>query len=408
MEAEQKTNIPVNGKKRYLSDLIYSILGLVVMNGVIQMVLYPYLNKQMGEERFGDVLSLISIVAIMGTTFGTAANYSRVVSTTKRKVENGDYNIFLTIIAVLSVIVSLATMLIMKDFTLWGYLGFSVLMIFTVLRYYADVEFRLNVNYKRFFIFYLFISIGYLLGVLVYPATKSWIVTMLLGEIISVVYVLAVGKIFRGSYVQKSEDFKENMKSVVLLSGTNLISALILNVDRLMLQYFEGGTAVTIFYTATLVGKIVALVSGPLNGVIIGHLAKYKGGLPAKKFVGICGGATLFGLIINVACVAVSYVFVKLMYPDVFDMAKPYFWIANAGQVFYFISGTLTVILLRFTDEKYQLYINIAYLLAFLIFAFPMVISWGIWGMAIALLIVNLLRIILIAVMGIKLLKIGG
>ncbi len=404
MEAEQKINMPTNSKKRYLSDLIYSILGLVVMNGVIQMVLYPYLNKQMGEERFGDVLSLISIVAIMGTTFGTAANYSRVVSTTKRKVENGDYNFFLTIIAVLSVIVSLATMLIMKEFTLWGYLGFSVLMIYTVLRYYADVEFRLNVNYKRFFIFYLFISIGYLLGVLVYPATKSWIVTMLLGEVISVVYVLAVGKIFRGPYVQKSEDFKENMKSVVLLSGTNLISALILNVDRLMLQYFEGGTAVTIFYTATLVGKIVALVSGPLNGVIIGHLAKYKGGLPAKKFVGICGCATLLGLIINVACVAISYVFVKFMYPDVFDMSKPYFWIANAGQVFYFISGTLTIILLRFTDEKYQLYINIAYLLTFIILAFPMVISWGIWGMAIALLIVNLMRIIMITIMGVKLL----
>ena len=151
MEAEQKT-----GKKRYLSDLIYSILGLVVMNGVIQMVLYPYLNKQMGEERFGDVLSLISVVAIMGTTFGTAANYSRVVSTTKRKVENGDYNFFLIIIAIFSLIVSLPTLLIMKELTVWGYAGFSILMIFTVMRYYADVEFRLNINYKRFFVFYLF------------------------------------------------------------------------------------------------------------------------------------------------------------------------------------------------------------------------------------------------------------
>ncbi len=402
MEAEQKT-----GKKRYLSDLIYSILGLVVMNGVIQMILYPYLNKQMGEERFGEVLSLISVVAIMGTTFGTAANYSRVVSTTKRKVENGDYNFFLTIIAILSLIVSLPTLLIMKELTVWGYIGFSILMIFTVLRYYADVEFRLNINYKRFFVFYLFISIGYVLGVLVYPVTKSWMVTMLLGEMISVAYVFAVGKIFRPPYLKKSEYFKDNIKSVMLLSGTNLISALILNVDRLMLQYFEGGTAVTVFYTATLVGKIVALVSGPLNGVIIGHLAKYKGGLSSKRFVGICGIATLLGLIINVGCVAVSYVFVKIMYPEVFDIAKPYFWIANAGQVFYFISGTLTIILLRFTDEKYQLFINIAYLLAFIILAFPMVISWGIWGMAIALLAVNLMRILMIVIMGMKLLKLS-
>ena len=391
-------------KKRYLSDLIYSIMGLVVMNGVIQVVLYPYLTKQMGADRFGDVLSLISVVAIMGTTFGTAANYSRVVSATKRKIQNGDYNIFMIMIAVVSIAVSLVAMLVMRQFTVWGYIGFYILMVATVLRYYADVEFRLNTNYKRFFIFYLLISIGYVVGVVLYPMTHSWIMAMLLGELAAVVYVVCVGTIFRRPYLKKSDDFNGNMKSVLLLSGTELIAALILNVDRLMLQYFEGGTAVTIFYTASLAGKIVSLVSVPLNGVVIGHLAKYEGKLSSKVFAGICGGGILFGLAVNAVCVAVSYVFVKLMYPDVFPMAEPYFGMANAGQVFYFVSNTLTVVLLRFTDEKYQLYINIAYLLIFMIFAFPMVIFWGIWGMAIALLIVNLIKIMLIMIMGIKLL----
>lgn len=67
------------------------------------------------------------------------------------------------------------------------------------------------------------------------------------------------------------------MRSLMLLSGTELIAAVILNADRLILQAISGGVAVTIFYAATLVGKMVSLVSVPLNGVVIGHLAKYDG-----------------------------------------------------------------------------------------------------------------------------------
>jgi O-antigen/teichoic acid export membrane protein len=395
----------MNKVKTYAGDLIYSMIGLVVMNGVIQLVLYPYLNRQLGADAFGRVLSLISVVAIMGSTFGVAANYSRMVSETKREASNGDYNIFLLIIAGVSILVSLVSMIWLKEFTLTGYIGFYLLMVVTTLRYYADVEFRLTVNYKRFLVFYLMISAGYVLGVLIYPVTHSWIIAMLAGEAAAVLYVVCKGHIFSKPYFQKSGQFKNNMVSLAFMSGTELIAALILNADRLMLQAFAGGTAVTIFYTATLVGKIVSLVSTPLNGVVIGHLSKYKGGLSSKNFGLICLAGAVLGVLINVACVGVSYVFVKIMYPDIFEMARPYFWIANAGQVFYFVSGTLTVILLRFTDEKYQLYINIIYLIIFLAISFPMVILYELWGMAAALLIVNVLKVFVIMVVGMKLLK---
>ena len=99
-------------------------------------------------------------------------------------------------------------------------------------------------------------------------------------------------------------------------------------------------------------------------------------------------------------CVGVSIVFVMIMYPDIYADVKPYLWIANAGQIYYFLSNTLTVVLLRFTDEKYQLYIHIVYMIVFIIFAVPMTLMWEIWGMAWALLIVNLIKIIAIMVVG--------
>lgn len=386
--------------KGITGDLIYSVLGLVAMNGVIQLVLYPFFNSSLGSEQFGNVLTMISLVAIMGSTFGTAANYSRMVSHTKGVDSNGDYNIFLLIIAVASVGVSIVGVLWLGEGGIVYFIGYYLLMVVTVMRYYGDVEFRLNVNYKRFLIYYLLISAGYLVGIACFKFTDSWILAMLVGEMLAVGYVIITGSIFRKPFLKPSENFKNNFVSFALLSGTELIATLILNADRIMLQAFAGGTAVTVFYAATLIGKMVSLVSMPLNGVIIGHLARYDGKLKDSTFVKLCGGSILLSLVLNVLCVGVSYVFVGIMYADIFEMVKPYFWLANLGQVFYFVSNTLTVVLLRFTDEKYQLYINLIYLAIFAVLAVPMTYVWQLWGMAWALVIVNLIKILVVAIVG--------
>ena len=386
--------------KGITGDFMYSMLGLVVMNGVIQLVLYPFLSKQLGADEFGVVLTLISIVSIMGSTFGTAANYSRMVTHMKKQDSNSDYNIFLLGVAVVSVAVSVFGLVWLKKFSVWAEVGYLLLMIFTVLRYYSDVEFRLNLNYKRFFIFYLLISVGYLIGIGTFYVLHSWMVTMLIGECMAVLYVVFTGSIYKGAVFKRTEHFAANMKSVLILSGTELIAAVILNADRIILQAVDGGTSVTVFYAATLIGKMVSLISMPLNGVIIGHLSKYNGKLKKSTFTKICLGSVVAGFIINVACVGVSYVFVAIMYKEIFSMVKPYLWLANLGQVFYFIANTLIVILLRFTDEKYQLVISIVFMISFIVLAIPMTIAMGLWGMAISLVIVNLLKILMIMLVG--------
>ena len=57
-------------------DFIFSVLALVIYNGVLQLVIYPGLETRVGAEAFGTVLYLISFVSIMGAGFGTAASYS--------------------------------------------------------------------------------------------------------------------------------------------------------------------------------------------------------------------------------------------------------------------------------------------------------------------------------------------
>ncbi len=390
--------------KGVMGDLIYSIIGLVVMHGVIQFVLYPTFNSRLGAEQFGTVLTLISVISIMSATFGTAANYSRIVCVLNKREAGGDFNLFLSVIAIIAVPVSIVSVYLFDNGSPVYCAGYFLLMVVTIIRYYADVEFRINVNYKRFLVYYLLISVGYLLGIAGLFITGSWVVAMLLGEVFAVLFVVIKGQVFRCPLFKPSQFARDNFKSLMIMSGTEIIITLILNADRLLLQVFVDSTAVTVFYAATLMGKMISLISVPFNGVLIGHLARYEGKLKSSTFAGLSFISIGVGLVINVVCTAVSYVFVKFMYPDIFEAAKAYFFVANLGQILYFISNTLTVILLKFSKEKYQLYINVVYMFAFLVIGIPATIMFGLWGLAWSLIAVNLIKILVIVLVGKKVL----
>lgn len=392
-----------NTKKKTLSiasDLIYSIAGLMLMNGILQLLINPTLNGWMGEDAFGNYQSVLAVVSIMGTTFGVAANYSRMVKHRENKDCNTDYSIFLIVISVLCIPVSAAALAMYKSFTIGAFLLLVPLTIFTVLRYYGDVNYRMNLNYKGFFIYYAVITLGYCVGLLFYKFTGKWELTILTGELLAFIYVFFSGKIFRGEPFKKSEYFSENIKSMTVLSSTNIISAVAQNTDRILLGIAAGGDAVTTFYVSTLLGKVVSLLTTPLNGVLIGYLTKYEGKITKKMYLCFTFALLGIGVLAMGGCYIGSMIFVKLFYPNVYESAKGYFFLANAGQIFYFISNCLMTVMLRIANEKYQMYLNIAYAVIFASTVIPMTLTMELTGLTYSLLIANAAKFLLIVIVG--------
>ena len=384
------------------SDLVFSIAGLMLMNGMLQLLINPMLNEWMGEAAFGNYQSILAVVSIMGTTFGVAANYSRMVRSRDKKDTNGDYNIFLVVIAVLCVAVAAGTLIVYQSFNAVHFVLLSVLTVATVLRYYGDVNYRMKLNYKGFFVYYAIITAGYCLGLLLFKfVSPVWMLTILAGEVAAVVFVLFNGNIFKGKNVlTRSENFGGTMKSVGVLSTTNLLSAVAQQSDKIILGLAMGGEAVTTFYVATLLGKVISLLTTPLNGVLIGYLTKYEGRF-TKKMVAVFTAVLLgLGIVAVAGCFIASEIFVKLFYPDVYADAEKYFLLASAGQVFYFISNCLMTVILRVASEKYQMYINIVYIIIYAATVIPLTMSFGIWGMTIALLITNAAKFAITSMVG--------
>lgn len=383
-------------------DFIFSVLALVIYNGVLQLVIYPGLNAGMGSDAFGTVLYLISVVSIMGAGFGTAASYSRMVANKDRTHENGDYNIFLLMVSGISLVVTFVALIVLKELTIALYAQVLLLMVVTVFRYYADVEWRMTIRFKDYFLFFASVSVGYVLGLLLLPYTGSWVFTIFLGEIFGIIYTVIRGRIFRAPFLKTSDSFAENLKSAWVISASNLLAALILNSDRILLRLVVGAREVTVFYTASLIGKIVAMLTTPLNGIIISYFTNYKIKLTKKLFVLISCGMLLLAALVACLCTAVSFVFVKIMYPDIFLEARSYFFLANLGQILYFISGSLMVIVMSFTKEKLQLTINLIYVAAFAVVVIPATYIAGLNGLSGGLVAINAMRLLITSAFGIS------
>lgn len=375
-------------------NLIYSVLGLVVFNGIIQFVLYPFLNKKLGDESFGVVLTLLSMVSMISSSIGCAINSTRMTYKYETESENGDYNLIIILFNILGIAVLTIFLIIINCIDIYNVIFLNLLMILTSFRYYADVEYRKNLKFFSFFLFYLIIGIGYCLGCLIYLVVPIWELSMILGEILALLFVGIRGSIFKNFFKTSSHQKKIFLLALSLFAG-ELLCAAILNADRVLLYLFIDGTAVTTFYVASLVGKIVAMVTVPLNGVIIGYLSRYTGKIDKKFVLIFMGGVLLLGLVALGCCMVVSPIIIKLLYPETYILCEPIIFYAALSQVIFFCSNIALIIVIKFMNTKFQLFINIFHFIIFIVLAIIGIKISGLLGFSICISIANGIKFIL-------------
>ncbi len=384
--------------KKKISDLIFNVLATLIMNCVLQFLCYPIFERKLGEEINGIVLTLISIVSITAGTLGSAGNYSRLVTENVHQPSNGDYNVILLIGSIICCVIGVIFLWTKNLLTPLYAITFSLLLIFTVFRYYSDVEYKIKTNFLRYFIFYLFISVGYVLGIILFNLTGLWTIAILLGEIFAVGYAFFSTDIFRKRQ-KPSVKFKIILQSCGLLIISILLENLTLNADRLVLLSLTNGTNVTYYYVASLFGKVVALLTVPINSLVISYLIRYEGDLTKKLWSIFTVSALVLGVLAVIGCYVGSIIILPILY-DWFAVVKSILMPSIISQVFFFISSVLLVILLRFFGEKKQFLLNLIYGITFFITTIICTKLNGLNGFVYSSLAVNGLRLLIVIVFG--------
>ena len=392
----KKFQVP-NIIRGFLGDAAWSVAGLVLMNVVAQFVVYPVWNRTLGSEEYGNIIFMISIMNIVAVSLGASCNYSRMRNSAGGGTNNRPY-IYTLILG--SIIIFPAFCILWQLDIITGswvdLILFYLLVCATLWRTYADVEYRLTLNYKGYFCYYLIISVGYLCGIAVFLQTRFWQLALLPGELAGLVIVAYKGSVFRKDKKLSVQQLREVVQLILMVLGGQLLSNLIFNGDRLLLKMFISGSAVTLYYLASLLGKTMSLVTMPLNSVLIGYLSKYEGKFTRKMMNRISQISVAAIVAATVACTIGSHLLIPLLYPSDYSAAKEYFFIANLSQIFYFVSTVIVnSVMLRFAAAKFQIYVNVVYAVLFCVLCVPLTLAGEIWGFCIGLLIACVARFLM-------------
>ena len=303
--------------KNQIGDSIFSLAGLVIMNAVAQIVVFPLCARRFGEVGYGNLQYLMAYINVLTVSVGSAANYARMVAPAEERVKNsGDYNVFLLLVSLVGVPFTYLVRLFggapMDNAT---YICYCLLFVAMAFRYYADVSYKITLQYRRFFLYYLFIGIGYAIGAVLVWKTGIWPLGLLVGEAMGVLYAYGGSAVLRRRAFRLSPAWRKAFRVILTFFLAEAVANLILNVDRILLKLLLGASAVTVYYLATLVGKTISVLTGPLNGVLIGYLARYEGKLTRRTMRLLTLGSLAAILVFTFVCWGGGYVAVFLLYP---------------------------------------------------------------------------------------------
>lgn len=385
-------------KKQILGNTVYTMGGMLLMNGVLQLLIYPLLNRHMGADQMGGLLYIMGLVSILCPSVGQSLNTSRLVVRRTFAVTNGDYDRSLLLFGGIgSVIAVLASIRFMTG-TGTVILTLLLLML-TTFRYYGDVEYRLNLNYRRFFVYYLVMSIGYIIGFGLYWLTDIWFFIFLTGEAASLVYVSVTGSVFR-QFFTKSDYFKVACSRGFFLMLSYLITNVTLNMDRVALKYMIGNVAVTQYYVVSLIGKTMVLLIAPINTIVISYLTRREHTLRRKEFgIAVLAGSGV-SLVFFLFCQIATPIFVRLLYPDLYEAVRGLVTVVNLTQVLGMLSAFLFILVLTFTDEKWQLFLQSGHLILMTVLVLCLTTRYGIMGFSGAVLAANVVRVFAVTALG--------
>jgi len=387
--------------RKKIINLCYSLGATAIFNVVIQFVLYPFLEKKMGEDSYGVALSVLSFIAILSGACGYAVGCARLLRVDKGRENNGTYNIILICMGLLCSIAGAVYLWTIDILSPLNLLLFSALSFLTMLRFYSDVEFRLNTDFFRYLVYYVLIALGYVAGIFLFNLSGQWMLALMAGELLCFVYAVIRCQIYRPPFFKISDQLKKITSSISFILLSTFIDNITLHADRIVLLAITGdGAAVTTYYIASLVGKIIAMLTTPINTLVISYLVRYKGGFTKKLWTAVTAATVVGGVVAFFGCWIASPILIKILYPDNLADVRPYLISAILGQVLYFVSGVLMTILLRFKGEKKQFIFNAAYAVEFFICVITGTVLGGLPGFAWAIVIANGIRFVAAVIWG--------
>lgn len=382
--------------KKFLLDSLLNIVATAIPIIILQLVTLPIIGDRLGGDQYGLIVTLISLFTVLSFPFGNVLNNIRLLVDKEYSEKQilGDFNILLISSIVLSTIMMIiGTIYYEGKFSFISISLINLISCLNLLREYLGVSFRLQLNYKKIVINNVILTIGYILGTFLFSLMGYWEFIFIFGYGFSVLYIIKNSTLLKEPVVRTDLFNSTTYKSIVLL-GSSLLTNVLNYADKLLIFPLLGPAAVTIYYTATIIGKIMSMAITPINGVILSYIARLEKFNP-KTFGLIMLLTGIVGIIGYVFTVWISPFVLSFLYPDWANESLKYIYITTATAIVGVISSVIQPFILKFNHINWQLIINGSNVIVYMVCAFVLYQFYGLMGFCIGIFISSVYQLIL-------------
>ena len=382
-------------KRKIVLDMILNIVATAIPTIVLQLLILPALAWDMPDEKYGLLVTILAFLNVVPSTMGNVLNNIRLLYNNKyiEKKYEGDFNIILLLLMGINIIVvGVFSYSYENTLTIFSLLMTLFVSVVWLAKEYFIVAFRLKIDYVAIMINNLLQVAGYCLGYVIYRFIGQWQFIYLTGYIVSLVYIFMHCSIWREKF-RITPLFKDTTWQSALLLASNLLNRVITYADKILIYPILGGEVVSVYYAATIFGKIVSLIITPVNSVVLTYLSKLK-----KKQDTMFKTAFLIGICVcfigYVCCIAISRPVLGIIYPQYVNDAMQYIYITTGTTVLYALISIVNPFILKYFPMKWQIAINGGTALFYVALCMTLLHFFGLYGFCIGALMTNLFKLI--------------
>lgn len=329
-----------------LKNIILNGVGSIFPIAVLQLIIFPILGNEFSQEEYGVIITAISYTSILSSGLGVSLNNVRLLTINRYQNKKCiDFVILFLLYQVINVVccIFIAFNLGFQQIEILLYI---FLFIIQMCKDYFVVIYLINLNYKKVCIYNSLTVVGYIAGLLLQQYFDAWMLIWIFGNIVPVFYFICFDRKYININFQITPVFFDTIKKTGSITGAALMNQVLAYADRAILFPLMGGSAVAIYYVASLVSKIISLCIGPIQGVFLSYIAKGEHKLKIRFNSTLYLGC-IFSMIAFFVCSVVSKPVIHMLYPDMAYEVMKYVNIVTLSSMIYSINSLLMAFVMK-------------------------------------------------------------
>lgn len=384
---------------KFLKDSSLNIISNLLVVVAIQLIAFPIISRVANSKEFALLIVLYGIAIVIATSLGNTLNNVRLLHREGfdyKGRENVFSKYFIAILIINLIVFTIICVFYSKTFNL----NILLMIIFSLLltsRYYLNVYFRENLNYKNILFVNLSVLIGYIIGIIIFLFIKLYSVVFLLGEVFGLIYLLRKTVFLKYFSLKRSSFQSENkniLKDYLNFSFINIVINILNYLDRFILLPIIGPVLVNVYFIASTASKMIGLVTTPINNVILSYLTVDNGNKNLKRFIQINIGIIIVSIPMFFIVKYSSLLVVYILYHNYFEKV---YLIINLVVLICLLQIFISIFhpfSMRMINSKIILYIQLGYALIYILLAFYGSHIYGIYGFCWSTIISMLLKLL--------------